>query len=135
MFPENTGSCYGALMLCEARHFYTPSPFAVSTTASREDEKQWLSVCWNLPRVVRAANPSQPGLPAQGQRESGSDTALLLLWLCVLSASPFYWFCFSLDAACLGQGHRKLASQGCLKHSSALTSDLWWKLTCPRNQE
>lgn len=83
---------------------------------------------WGLP--TQTSQSYQPK-----SRESGSDTALLLLWLCVLSTSSFYWFCFSLDAAYLGQGHRELASQRCLKDSSALTSDLWWKLISPRNQE
>lgn len=80
--------------------------------------------------------PSQASQSYQPKgRESGSDTAMLFLWLCVLSTSSFYWFCFSLEAAYLGQGHRELASQGFLKDSLALTSDLWWKLICPRNQE
>lgn len=73
------------MMLREARHFYTPSPFAVSTTASREEEKQWLSVCWNLSRVVRAANPNQPVLAAQEQRVRLRHSPAPPLAVCALS--------------------------------------------------
>lgn len=94
-------SCRNMLWHCVKPHVSTShSHFAVSTTASSEDEKQWLSVFWNLPRVVRL--PTQTSQPYQPKgRKSGSDTARILLWLCVFFTSSSCWFCFSLDPAYL----------------------------------
>lgn len=88
-----------AVTSCQALHLHSHSAFAVCSTASSEDEKQWLSVCWDLPRMPR---PAHPGLLHQPEdRMSGSDTDSSGR---VLSTSSFCWFGLSQDPAYLGQG-------------------------------
>lgn len=90
------------------------SPFAVSATASSEDEKQWLSVCWNLSREVRAANPSQPALSAQRQKVRLRHSPAPPLAVCALYFLLLLVLLLSRSSQ-LGQGHRELASRGTLR--------------------
>lgn len=73
---ELRGGCFGSVTSLMLPHAVHPLP---SPTLPRYEgpspgqppaveEKQWLSVSWNLPEVLRAANPSQPGISAQGPK-------------------------------------------------------------------